>query len=87
VRGPVGSVKLSLRYPVSALLCLAEALDDLGFEILEPDLTVVARWTAKGLTAYDSGYVALAETRAIELITADEQIVSAAPGVARPLSA
>src|SRR5439155_20943438 len=43
---------------------LAEALDDLSFELVEPDLTTVAKWVAAGVTAYDSAYVAVADAAA-----------------------
>ncbi len=45
----------------SQLLELAGALADLGFDIGEPELRSVTAWTARGLSAYDSAYVALAE--------------------------
>ena len=38
------------------LVTLAGALDDLGFELLEPPLEAIARWIARGLTAYDAAY-------------------------------
>ena len=66
----------------TALVDLAEALGDLGSELIEPDLGRVAHWTAKGLTAYDAAYVALAEAEGLELITDDELVVALAPQVA-----
>jgi predicted nucleic acid-binding protein len=69
-----------------ALQELAEALDDLSFELVEPDLTTVAKWVAAGLTAYDAAYVAVAEAAATPLLTADETILSVAPRIAiRPV--
>ncbi len=68
-----------------ALVSLAGALEDVGFELIEPSLEGVARWIAQGLTAYDAAYVAVAEARA-ELVTDDDRIVSLAPGIARPLA-
>lgn len=38
-----------------------------------------------GLTAYDAAYVALAEERAVPLLTDDETIVKVAGEIARPL--
>lgn len=64
------------------LLELADALDDLGFEATEPDLRSVAVWTARGLTAYDSAYVALAEERGVSLLTDDQQILDIAAELA-----
>ena len=60
---------------------LARGLEELGFELVEPDLRSVARWTAEGLTAYDAAYVAVAEEREIELVTDDERLLAAAPRV------
>jgi predicted nucleic acid-binding protein len=69
-----------------ALEELAEALDDLSLDLVEPDLTTVAKWVAAGLTAYDAAYVALAEAAAIPLITSDETILSVASRIAsRPI--
>jgi len=50
------------------LVDLAVALEDLGFDAREPELTRVARWTAHGLTAYVAAYVALADGDGIRLI-------------------
>ncbi len=69
-----------------ALVTLAGALDDLGFELLEPPLESVARWIARGLTAYDATYVAVAEAASVELVTDDDRILSLAPGIAKPLA-
>lgn len=69
----------------SQLLELAGALDDLGFDIAGPELRLVAAWTARGLTAYDSAYVALAEERASPLLTDDQRVLGLAPDLARPL--
>jgi predicted nucleic acid-binding protein len=68
------------------LVELAAALDELGFDLTEPDLGRVARWTAQGLTAYDAAYVALADAEAMRLVTDDDSIVAAAPEVAVALT-
>jgi predicted nucleic acid-binding protein len=73
------------RWPESALVDLATALEDLGFDLREPELTRVATWTAKGLTAYDAVYVALAEGAGVSLITDDDPIVAVAAGIATAL--
>jgi len=70
----------------SALVDLATALDELGFEQVEPELARVARWTARGLTAYDAAYVAVADREAIRLVTDDDLIVSTAPSIATALA-
>jgi predicted nucleic acid-binding protein len=67
------------------LLDLASGLDDLMFDIQEPDLTTVAIWVSRGLTAYDAAYVAVAEGRGIALVTDDHVILDVAADVARPL--
>ncbi len=64
----------------------AELLVALDFEWTEPELTAVAHWTAQGLTAYDSTYVALAEQLSTPLITADEQVASVAGILAQRLA-
>jgi predicted nucleic acid-binding protein len=74
------------RWDESALVDLAAALDELGFEQIEPDLVRVARWTARGLTAYDAAYVAVAEAVDTQLITDDELILDIAAEIARPLA-
>jgi predicted nucleic acid-binding protein len=74
------------RWPEEALLGLAEALDDLGFELVVPALARIAQWAARGLTAYDAAYVALAEQEALRLVTDDELIVDIAPEIATALA-
>jgi predicted nucleic acid-binding protein len=65
---------------------VAAMLDDLRFDLVDPPLADVARWTARGLSAYDAAYVAVAEAAGIELVTDDRAILDVAPGVARPLA-
>lgn len=69
----------------NALVDLATALEQLGFEMIEPDLVRVAYWTARGLTAYDGTYVAVAEASGIRLITDADLIVTVAGEIATPL--
>jgi predicted nucleic acid-binding protein len=66
---------------------LAGALASLGFDLVEPDLLAVARWTAQGLTAYDAAYVAVAEQTGAQLITDDDEIVRVAPQLTMSLRA
>jgi len=66
------------------LLELAGGLDDLGFDIAEPRLRSMAAWISRGLTAYDSTYVALAEERGVHLLTDDHHVLDLAADLARP---
>jgi len=68
-----------------ALLELAASLDDLSLEVREADHQAVVSWVARGLTAYDAAYVALAEEREVILVTDDEVILRLAPEISRPL--
>lgn len=68
-----------------ALHELAGSLDDLLFEVAEPELQSIAPWVARGLTAYDAVYVALAEERGQPLVTDDQMIVAMASDFTRPL--
>ena len=66
---------------------LAADLQRSRFDLREPQLSAVARWTGLGLSAYDACYVATAAERGVLLVTTDEQIVSVAPSIARHLRA
>lgn len=68
-----------------ALLDFAAALEDLLFEVAEPALASVAMWVARGLTAYDAAYVALAEERGMPLVSDDHTILGVAGELAQPL--
>jgi predicted nucleic acid-binding protein len=60
-------------------------LDDLGFDVREPELSSVAAWVSRGLAAYDAAYVSLAEQQGIDLVSDDSEILRVAGEVARPL--
>jgi len=68
------------------LLAFASRLLGLPFTVRQPDLLAVARWTARGLTAYDACYVALAEERGTTVVTDDRQMLTVGPGIAVPLA-
>ena len=70
-----------------ALFELVVTLREVGFELRDPELDRVARWTGGGLTAYDAAYVAIAEAEAITLFTDDDLIVQSAPEITRALGA
>jgi predicted nucleic acid-binding protein len=71
----------------AALGELATRLENMLTEVIDPGLSRIALWTARGLTAYDATYVALAEERGIPLITDDRQVLAIAGGIAQPTSA
>jgi predicted nucleic acid-binding protein len=73
------------RWAEDALIDLAAALEEIGFALREPELARVAHWTARGLTAHDAAYVAVAEGEAVPLITDDELVLSVASDVATAL--
>ena len=73
-------------WPKDAIVDLAAALDDLGLRLIEPELAGVARWAGDGLTAYDAAYVSIAESARAPLVTADEEILRVATGIAEPLA-
>jgi predicted nucleic acid-binding protein len=71
------------RWQEEELLEFAEELDRTKFEVVDPDLGRIANWVARGLTAYDASYVALAEQLGIPLVTLDRTIRDLAPRIAR----
>ncbi len=71
-----------LRWKERSLHDLADRLGRLHLEVVEPDLARAAPWVARGLTAYDACYVALAEQLGVPLLTFDGQILSTAAQVA-----
>lgn len=73
------------RLDLGALGRLADSLTALAFLVRQPQLGAIARWTARGLTAYDACYVALAEARRTVVVTADRQILEVAGALAEPL--
>ncbi len=70
----------------AAVRQLAVDLTGLAFGVSEPAIDSVAEWTARGLTAYDAAYVALAEGLGVRLVTDDELVLSVAAGIALPLA-
>lgn len=74
------------RLPAPQLKQIASTLPNVGVQLVEPDLAVVARWIIEGLTAYDAAYVAVAEQTGALLITDDREILRVAPNLSRPLA-
>lgn len=68
------------------LTAIAALLGSLRFDLVDPVLGDVARWTARGLSAYDAAYVAVAEAAGVALVTDDAEILQVAPEIARPLA-
>lgn len=64
---------------------LASGLEDLGLDVREPEISSVAVWVSRRLTAYDAAYVSLAEQNQIDLVSDDSEILRVAGEVARPL--
>lgn len=71
------------RWEEGLIVGLPRRLQLLGLNIAEPDLQAIASWAARGLTAYDATYVALAEARGVPLLTSDRKILGTAPAIAR----
>lgn len=68
------------------LVSFARRLGRFGFDVRDPELEHVARWAARGLSAYDATYVALAESDDVPLVTDDEGIPRIAGSIAVPLA-
>lgn len=75
------------RWAEATLSELATRLEGMFTDVADPDPRRVASWTARGLTAYDATYVALAEERGIPLVTNDRRIVAIAAGIAQTVDA
>ena len=73
------------RWDTPQLEALAASLSELGFELVEPEPEAIARWTGRGLTAYDAAYVAVAEETGAPVITDDAQICRLATELSEPL--
>ena len=66
---------------------VGELLGDLGVRVDRTGAQTVARWTAQGLTAYDSAYVAVARAAIDDaLITADKRVTAVAGVLAQRLA-
>ena len=74
------------RWAVADLDEFANRLLQLRFVVREPALTGIARWAARGLTAYDACYVALAEAQNTTVITTDRLMISVAGPLAVALA-
>jgi predicted nucleic acid-binding protein len=80
----VGARKWLLGEP--ALRVLVASIEDLDIELVAADHGRVAAWAARGLSAYDAAYVAVAESANLRLLTDDDQIVDVATDIAVPLA-
>jgi predicted nucleic acid-binding protein len=70
------------RWAVEELTQVATTIDELAIDFVEPDLTSVATWVGRGLSAYDAAYVAVAEQEGAPLVTADRRLLTIARDVA-----
>lgn len=70
----------------SSLDILVRSLSDMNVDVHAVDARRVAAWTARGLTAYDAAYVAVAEAQGLPFLTDDEQIAEIATDIAIPLA-
>lgn len=66
------------------LIRLSALLESYDIVEMSPSRPSLARWTARGLTAYDASYVALADDGGVPLITFDEQILELFDDAGRP---
>jgi predicted nucleic acid-binding protein len=71
-----------LRWAEDRLQELADRLGRSRVDVIDPELGRVANWVARGLTAYDASYVALAEQLGVPLVTADRAILEIAHDIA-----
>lgn len=70
----LGSLAASRGVPADRLVRIAAEIDRLGFEIREPPVDELATSLARGLTAAQAPYAALASALDLPLITADPQL-------------
>jgi len=70
-------------WPADRLVRVAAEVERLGFEFREPPMDELAEWVARGLTAGQAGYAALASSLDLPLITADPELLRMAGTVAR----
>ena len=73
-------------WDAEALDGLAETLDAMPWQVVDPATPRVARWVAAGLSAYDATYVALAEQTGRRVVTTDAQMLGVAPARTAPLA-
>lgn len=65
---------------------MAVTIRELRFDLEVPDLAQVARWTDRGLSAYDAAYVAIAQEHGATLVTDDQRVVRVAGAIAMSLA-
>lgn len=53
----------------------ADALESLGLDILDPSPSELARWMARGMSATEASYAALASGEGLPLVTDDERML------------
>jgi predicted nucleic acid-binding protein len=71
-----------LRWKEGLLEELVDRMQRSRLQVEDPELSLVARWVSRGLTAYDASYVALAVQLGVPLVTVDRAILDVAGEIA-----
>ena len=74
------------KWTEEALVTLAVTFDAIDFVWTEPELAGLSSWVARGLTAYDACYAAVAESKEIQLVTDDRRLLEIANTLAVPIA-
>lgn len=82
----LSSLAASRDWPADRLVRVAAEIDRLGFEVREPPVDEVAAYLARGLSAAQAPYAALASALDLPLITADPELLRRAANVARSIT-
>ncbi|HET9878164.1 MAG TPA: hypothetical protein VFQ81_02510 [Candidatus Limnocylindria bacterium] len=72
--------------PAKRLGQFADAVERLGLEFREPAPRDVAEWVARGLTAGEAAYAAVAAAADLRLVTANPRLHSVAAPMVTPLA-
>jgi predicted nucleic acid-binding protein len=78
----INSLGRRWKWAAEELRRVGATIDELAISFVEPELTSVATWVGRGLSAYDAAYVAVAEQERSPLVTADQRLLTIAKNVA-----
>ncbi len=81
----IGALAADRERSTEALVQAAAEVDRLAFEVRSPAVEDTARWIARGLSARDAPYAALASGLELPLVTANDDVLRRAGTVARPI--